>query len=54
MSGIERIEDYEYEDYDNTSQDEEEKECRQKGTHVFGLVDQNPEDESDDENTESI
>jgi len=28
MSGIERIEDYEYEDYDNTSQDEEEKEGR--------------------------
>ena len=53
MEGIERIEDFEYEDYENNF-DKEVSERKNPATHNFGLVDQNPEEDSDDENTESI
>ena len=54
MEGIERIEDFEYDDYENNDEEEKEGERKNPATHVFGLVDQNPEEDSDDENTESI
>ena len=54
MDGIERIEDFEYDDYENNDEEEKEGERKPPGkaTHYLGLVDQNPEEDSDDENTE--
>jgi len=39
MEGIERIEDFEYEDYVNNDEEEKQSERKNPATHVFGLVD---------------
>jgi len=39
MEGIERIEDFEYDDYENNDEEEKEGERKNPATHVFGLVD---------------